>query len=210
MPTSKQARTAQSRQMDRLAAQRLVDEQQRKKRRIITTIAAVVAAAALIGILIVTGAFDSKGEGSATPPTTAAPISAKDKPCVALADPLPAGAPVMNIKTGPPPTELVMEDIEVGTGAEVQPGATVTAKYVGVSCSTGKIFDENYSEGKEPATFPLSNVVKGWTDGIPGMKIGGKRLLGIPSEQGYGPSGQPPTIAADETLWFVVEITDTK
>ena len=73
-----------------------------------------------------------------------------------------------------------------------------------MSCSTGKIFDTSY--GKTPATFPLDNVIPGWQQGIPGMKVGGTRLLGIPSDLAYGAQGYPPDIAPDETLWFVVEL----
>ncbi|MCA1692546.1 MAG: FKBP-type peptidyl-prolyl cis-trans isomerase [Actinobacteria bacterium] len=113
------------------------------------------------------------------------------------------------MKTGPPPTALVKEDLKVGDGAEVSPGATITVQYIGVACSTGKIFDSSYSRN-QPATFPLSNVIKGWQDGIPGMKVGGQRLLGIPGAQAYGPQGRPPSIAPDEALWFVVEVTEVK
>ncbi len=89
------------------------------------------------------------------------------------------------------------------------PKDTVTAHYIGVSCSTGKIFDSSYSRN-QPIPFSLSGVIKGWTDGIPGMQVGGQRLLGIPAEQGYGPQGSPPDIAPNEALWFVVEIVETK
>ena len=113
------------------------------------------------------------------------------------------------MKVGTPPTTLVKEDLKVGNGAVVKPGATVTVDYIGVTCSTGKVFDSSYKTGK-PVTFPLSGVIKGWTDGIPGMKVGGVRLLGIPPDQGYGSQGSPPTIAPDETLWFVVTVKSTK
>ncbi|MGH9156525.1 MAG: FKBP-type peptidyl-prolyl cis-trans isomerase [Acidimicrobiales bacterium] len=115
----------------------------------------------------------------------------------------------MPVKTGPPPTKLVSEDLKVGTGATVTAGAEVKVNYIGVSCSTGQIFDSSYSRG-EPASFPLSGVIKGWTDGIPGMKVGGQRLLGIPPADGYGASGSGDKIAPDETLWFVVEVLETK
>jgi peptidylprolyl isomerase len=128
---------------------------------------------------------------------------------VPIADPLPAGAPAVPVKVGPPPTQLVKEDLKEGTGATVGANDTVTVNYIGVSCSTGKIFDSSYSRG-QPATFGLTGVIKGWTDGIPGMKVGGQRLLGIPPDQGYGAQGSPPDILPDETLWFVVEIVDTK
>ncbi len=74
------------------------------------------------------------------------------------------------------------EDLVIGDGAEVSPGATVTLNYVGVSCSTGTIFDDSYSRG-EPATFPLANLIQGWQDGIPGMKEG--RRSGPHVVEGY-------------------------
>ena len=106
------------------------------------------------------------------------------------ADPLPAGAPNVPVQVGPPPTTLVKQDLVVGTGAEVQAGDTVTVNYIGVSCSTGKIFDSSYTRG-QPATFSLDQVIPGWTQGIPGMKVGGQRLLGIPSDLAYGAQGSP-------------------
>jgi peptidylprolyl isomerase len=145
-----------------------------------------------------------------TPQNTNSSVSsAAGKPCVPVAGALPAGAPAVPVKVGPPPTELVTEDLEVGTGAEVASGATVTVDYIGVACSTGAIFDSSYSRG-ETATFPLSDVIPGWGQGIPGMKVGGTRLLGIPAALGYGDQGAPPDIAPGETLWFVVKVHDSK
>ena len=153
----------------------------------------------------------TSGATTTTVPTsTTAPIaSAAGKPCVAVSDPLPKGAPTVPVKTGPPPTTLVKQDLKVGDGAVVKPGATVTVNYIGVACSTGKIFDSSYKTGT-PATFPLTGVIKGWTDGIPGMRVHGERLLGIPPDQGYGKQGSPPNIAPDETLWFVVSVNSTQ
>ena len=68
---------------------------------------------------------------------------------------------------------------------------TVTVNYIGVSCSTGKVFDSSYSPG-QPVTFPLNQVIKGWTEGIPGMKVGGQRLLGIPPALAYGDRSPSP------------------
>jgi peptidylprolyl isomerase len=138
--------------------------------------------------------------------TTTAPAlpSAAGMPCVALADPLPAGAPDVPIKVGPPPTDLVSEDLKPGDGAEVTAANTLSVNYIGVSCSTGKIFGSSYQDG-QPASFPLANVIPGWQQGLPGMKVGGQRLLGIPPALGYGAAGRPG-IAPDETLWFVVEV----
>jgi peptidylprolyl isomerase len=99
----------------------------------------------------------------------------------------------------------------VGTGATVKAGDTITANYIGVTCTTGKIFDSSYKTGKPvPISFPLTGVIKGWTDGIPGMKVGGSRLLGIPADQAYGDQAQGEIIPANEPLWFVVNVTATK
>ena len=162
---------------------------------------------------LVLGACGSSGSGSSgsdsSSSSTPATASAKGKPCVALADPVPTGAPDVPVKVGPPPTALVVEDIAPGTGAEVTAASTITADYVGVSCSTGKIFDASYTRG-QPATFPLSGVIPGWQQGLVGMKVGGTRLLGIPAALAYGATGQPPVIAPDETLWFVVQLRDVQ
>ena len=93
---------------------------------------------------------------------------------MALADPLPAGAPDVPVEEGPPPTELVVKDLKEGTGAAVLSTDKVTANYIGVSCSTGKIFDSTY-DGVSQIVFGLDRVVAGWTQGIPGMKVGGSR-----------------------------------
>jgi peptidylprolyl isomerase len=174
--------------------------------------ARVLTIGALLFALTACGSSSSKSsistKDTAGPPASAAPAgqgSAKGKPRVAVADPLPAGAPEVPVKVGPPPTSLVVEDLTPGTGAAVAATSTVTVDYIGVACSTGKIFDASYGRG--PAvTFPLDGVIKGWSQGLVGMKVGGKRLLGIPSDLAYGPGGYPPDIAPDEALWFVVEM----
>jgi FKBP-type peptidyl-prolyl cis-trans isomerase len=134
--------------------------------------------------------------------TTTMAESAAGKPCVEFSDTLPAGAPEVPITPGPPPTELVIEDLVEGTGEVIPAGATVTMDYIGVSCSTGKIFDASYKRG-QPLEIGLNQVIPGWTDGVPGMKVGGTRLLIIPPDQGYGARGST-TIAPDETLYFVI------
>jgi len=185
--------------------------QARRRRAIRLGVGAV--AVVLLGLFLASrggGDSDVETTNSTVPTEVEDPGSAAGKPCVPLADPLPQGAPNVPIRVGPPPTQLVIEDIKVGTGATIAASDTVTVQYIGVSCSSGKIFDSSYSRGGQPATFPLSNVIKGWTDGIPNMKVGGQRLLGIPSAQAYGEAGRPPTIAPDEALWFVVEAVETK
>ncbi|MGZ4689156.1 MAG: FKBP-type peptidyl-prolyl cis-trans isomerase [Acidimicrobiia bacterium] len=150
----------------------------------------------------------SAGSGSSsTASSTPAAASAKGKPCVAATG-IPAGAPQVPLTVGPPPTALVSKDLQAGSGATVEASSTITVDYIGVSCSTGKVFDTSY--GKQPATFPLSGVIPGWQQGLPGMKVGGIRLLGIPADLAYGAQGYPPDIAPDETLWFVVEVKDVQ
>lgn len=105
--------------------------------------------------------------------------------------------------------QLTYSDLIEGTGPEVAPGATVTAHYVGIGANSGKEFDSSWDRG-EPAQFPLANVIKGWQDGLPGMKVGGRRLLVIPAEQAYGDS--PPSgsgIEKGEALVFVVDMVSS-
>lgn len=97
-------------------------------------------------------------------------------------------------------------DTKVGTGAEVQPGATVTAHYTGAVAATGVIFQSSHDSG-QPIPFGLGQVIKGWTDGVPGMKEGGKRRLLIPAAQAYG--ANPPqgsNIPPNADLVFDIEI----
>lgn len=102
-------------------------------------------------------------------------------------------------------------DTVVGTGAEVKAGATVSVHYTGAIAATGAIFQSSKDFGTEPVTFPLSGVIKGWTDGIPGMKIGGTRRLVIPAAMAYG--ANPPSgsgIGANADLVFDVELVAIK
>lgn len=213
MADAKRARQKQARQA-RLAAEAAARRKAAQRRRMLF-LAIGAGVIVLIFAVVSMGGNNKKKPvattGSSTTATSAAPAagSAAGKPCVALADPLPAGAPDVPVKVGAPPAALVKEDLKPGTGAEVKAGQTLTVNYIGVACSTGKIFDSSYSRG-QPATFPLTGVIKGWQDGIPGMKVGGQRLLGIPAAQAYGPAGSPPLIAPDEPLWFVVEVLDAK
>ena len=105
--------------------------------------------------------------------------------------------------------QLTYSDLVEGTGPEVVPGATVTADYVGVGAASGKEFDSSWDRG-QPAQFPLANVIQGWQDGLPGMKVGGRRLLVIPAELAYGDN--PPEgsgIEKGEALVFVVDMVSS-
>ena len=115
--------------------------------------------------------------------------------------------PTITVPSGPPPTELVIVDLVPGTGATAAAGGTVTTHYSGVSwLNAGAEFDSSYDSG-QPVTFPLSNVIAGWQQGIPGMQVGGRRLLIIPPDLAYG--AQPPAGAAiqpNDTLVFVIDL----
>ena len=110
-----------------------------------------------------------------------------------------------------PPTELVVEDITLGDGTEATAGSTVSAHYVGVAHSTGEEFDASWNRGA-PLDFPLGagRVIRGWDDGIAGMKVGGRRKLVIPPHLGYGDRGAGGAIAPGETLIFVVDLVDVR
>jgi len=113
-------------------------------------------------------------------------------------------APTIGAPTGTPPTTLVTKDIIVGTGAEALPTSTMTVHYTLMSWSNGALVESSWASGS-PATFPLANVIVGWQQGIPGMKVGGRRLLVIPPDLGYGAQGGGP-IGPNETLIFVVDV----
>lgn len=101
---------------------------------------------------------------------------------------------------------LQIIDTKVGTGAVVEKGATITAHYTGAVASTGVIFQSS-RDGGQPIAFGLDQVIKGWTDGVPGMKEGGTRRLIIPAEQAYGAT--PPEgsgIPANAALVFDIEL----
>jgi peptidylprolyl isomerase len=105
------------------------------------------------------------------------------------------------------PTELVIEDITVGDGAPATPGSTVHAHYVGVAHSTGEEFDASWNRGG-PLTFRLGvgQVIRGWDEGIAGMRVGGRRRLVIPAHLAYGERGAGGVIKPGETLIFVVDL----
>ncbi len=104
-----------------------------------------------------------------------------------------------------PVKELEIIDVEVGTGEEVRPGATITAHYTGALVKNGIIFQSSHDFGKA-ITFPLSGVIAGWTQGVPGMKIGGTRRLVIPAEMAYGSSSPAPNIPAHSDLVFDIDL----
>lgn len=117
--------------------------------------------------------------------------------------------PVPSVTTADVPvTELQKIDVKVGDGEEVQPGDCVAVLYYGTLASNGEKFDGNYETG-EPIELSLAGVIQGWTDGIPGMKVGGVRRLVIPAAQAYGDQASG-SIPANSDLVFEVEIFATR
>jgi peptidylprolyl isomerase len=108
---------------------------------------------------------------------------------------------------GPPPADLVVEDITVGDGPEARTGQRVEVHYVGVAHSTGEEFDASWNSG-ETFHFPLGGgrVIAGWDQGVAGMRVGGRRRLVIPPHLGYGDRGAGGVIKPGETLVFVVDL----
>ena len=105
-----------------------------------------------------------------------------------------------------PPRALRTRDLVPGDGPALRAGDQVTMQYVGVSWSDGEQFDSSWDRD-QPFVFPLGagQVIQGWDRGLVGMRVGGRRLLVIPPDLGYGAQGQPPDIDPNETLVFVVD-----
>lgn len=102
-------------------------------------------------------------------------------------------------------TELEIIDIKLGDGEEVPADATITAHYTGALCTDGTIFESSHDSGR-PATFGLNQVIDGWTQGVPGMKVGGIRRLIIPSELAYGQRRASSAIGPNSDLVFDIEL----
>lgn len=113
--------------------------------------------------------------------------------------------PEIPFPEGPAPTELVIEDIVIGEGAEAHADATVDVHYLGVAYESGEEFDSSWSRGQS-IKFPLQNLIPGWQKGIPGMKVGGRRKLIVPPALAYGAAPGHPL--AKSTLIFVIDLID--
>ena len=122
-----------------------------------------------------------------------------------------AEKPEIDFPGGPPPEDLEVTDITVGSGTEATAGDQVLVHYVGVAHSTGEEFDASYNRGA-PLDFPLGagRVIAGWDQGVVGMKVGGRRQLVIPPHLAYGDRGAGGVIKPGETLIFVVDLVDVR
>ena len=166
---------------------------------------------ATAGILLL-GCGNDGGESAATDSSTEIPTSIEIVPT-----PTPAGdvdnadlsvKPLVTIPPSSPPTELLIEDLVVGSGSPVGVGDFLIMDYVGVSYSTGLQFDASWDRGS-PFPFELGagRVIQGWDQGIVGMSVGGRRSLTIPPELAYGENGSGSgSIGPNETLVFVVDL----
>ena len=162
--------------------------------------------------ILLLGCGNDGGESAATDSSTEIPTSIEIVPT-----PTPAGdvdnadlsvKPLVTIPPSSPPTELLIEDLVVGSGSPVGVGDFLIMDYVGVSYSTGLQFDASWDRGS-PFPFELGagRVIQGWDQGIVGMSVGGRRSLTIPPELAYGENGSGSgSIGPNETLVFVVDL----
>jgi peptidylprolyl isomerase len=169
----------------------------------------------LIAVLVPALALAACGGSGAKDEQPASPATATATPDTAAAvDALAAGIskktktkPQIPAPQGDPPAELVKRDIVPGKGKVAKAGSQVRVQYVGVSWSTGQEFDASWDHG-QAFTFQLGAgmVIPGWDQGVAGMREGGRRMLVIPPDLGYGAAGSPPAIGPNETLVFVVDL----
>ena len=180
MPTEKRQRQKQGQQARREAALAQAKKEQRKRRRILMAVFVVIAFV-VAGILSLTGGGkddkkDVKADGGSTSTT-------------AKASTPPTSAPPDGVEPGgdTPVTKLGIEDLKVGTGPVVKKGDTIVAHYYGATYKDGKKFQSSWDSGNTFQTvIGEGAVIKGWDDGIPGMKVGGRRKLTIPAADAYG------------------------
>jgi len=160
-------------------------------RRIVTLISASALLAVIVAVVLIAGGSDESSSSADQTDTTV--------------------KPTIEAPTDPAPTELVINDIVEGTGPAAKDGDAVSVQYVGALYDTGEEFDASWDRG-EPFDLTLGGgtVIAGWDQGLVGMKAGGRRELIIPPDLGYGPQGSPPSIPADATLIFVVDMISIK
>ncbi len=159
------------------------------------------------------GGSGSPDETSATGTATPAQSAAQTVDAIARRiSPKLSERPRIPAPQGQPPSRLIAKDVVRGTGKPVRQGQVVQVQYVGASWSTGKEFDASWNRG-QAFSFPLGGgqVIPGWDKGVVGMRPGGRRLLVITPDLGYGAQGTPDgSIAPNETLLFVIDLQQAK
>ncbi|HUF32123.1 MAG TPA: FKBP-type peptidyl-prolyl cis-trans isomerase [Acidimicrobiales bacterium] len=199
MGTEKRQRKKEGRQA-RLEAERAAAVRAQRRRRLVTAAVATLAVFAVL-VLLAGRAGDDEGTTEAGDGTT----TTEEPATTDTVDP--ADKPEVQVPDGDPPTDLVVEDLEEGDGQEATAGDTLEVHYVGVSFSTGEEFDSSWNRGQVfPFELGAGRVIRGWDEGLEGMRVGGRRQLIIPSDLAYGAQGSPPAIGPEETLIFVVDL----
>jgi hypothetical protein len=182
------------------------------------TLAALAAAALLLTACGDDGGGDTVSSG--TTPTPSPSAASMDCPLVATEVSPPAGVsddlsvkPEVSGNPAPAPTELQYADVVEGDGEQAVTGSAVELKYVGSFYETGEEFDSSWSRGPEE-TIPVGicrrGVIPGFAVGPTGMKVGGRRVITIPAELGYGSAGNPPVIGPDLPLVFIVDLVSVE
>ncbi len=157
-----------------------------------------------VALFVLTGCTTNGGSTTGKAPVTTQP-SAINFPVVNGSI---GSAPTIVVPSSTPPATLESKDLVVGTGTSVAANSTVTVHYLLMGWKSGKVIDSSWSRGA-PSTFGLNQVIPGWQQGMPGMKIGGRRELLIPPALGYGDAGSGP-VGAKETLIFVIDLIAVK
>jgi peptidylprolyl isomerase len=179
--------------------------------RLIPLLALAAVAIAGCGGSSAAGGIQLAPSGGATQAAITAATTTATTPTATVTTPKPPSPlskePAVTVPKGPAPTKLVTKDLITGTGTTAKAGDTVTVNYVGALYKNGKVFDSSWKDG-QPASFPITpgSVITGWVQGIPGMRVGGRRELIIPSALAYGKSGRPPQIPPNSPLVFVVDL----
>lgn len=157
--------------------------------------------------LLLAGCTPNETPVANVPPTTVEPIPSALPPAIATANASakPTPGPIVM------PSGLELEDLRAGTGTEARSGDSVSVHYVG-TLTDGKEFDSSRKPGRSPFVFKLGagQVIRGWDEGVAGMRVGGLRRLRIPSDLAYGDRGHPPVIPPKATLVFEVELLEVK
>ena len=232
MPTNKQQREAARRHLERQLERRRERELARRRNTLIASIVGTVVIVGLIvGFVIANTGGGKKSAAKSTNTASPSPTtSASPTPTATPSTSYPpakgasvtfngvtvkgaadlAGRPTVTSKSTKNATTLEYKDLVVGKGAAAKASSTVTVQYVGVLYKDGKMFDSSWERG-QPASFALSGVIAGFKNGIagttkiPAMKVGGRRILIIPANEGYG-SQSNSSIPANSSLVFVVDL----